>query len=76
MVSNEEIMDMLKIILEKVERLENIKADNITISSGTIKILCGDDTPIGIETAEEVIIQTSGQSPIGIEHAEEVINQY
>ena len=54
MVSNEEIMEMLNVILEKVERLENIKADNITISSGAFTINCGRDSAISIDNAEEV----------------------
>jgi hypothetical protein len=57
-ISNEEIMSMLKVILEKVELLENIKADNVTISSGTITIQCGDTSAIGIGTADDVIIQS------------------
>jgi hypothetical protein len=71
-VSNEEILDMLKIILKKVERLENINTDNVTVSSGTITIKCGDCSSVGIETADDVIVQTIGKSPISIEHAENV----
>jgi hypothetical protein len=71
-ISNEEIMSMLKVILEKVERLENIKSDNVTISSGTITIKCGDASAIGIETADDVVIQTIGKSPISIDHSENV----
>jgi hypothetical protein len=71
-VSNEEILDMLKTILKKVERLENIKTDNVTVSSGTITIQCGDCSAVGIEKADDVIVQTIGKSPISIEHAENV----
>lgn len=72
MVSNDEIMDMLKIILEKVERLENIKADNVTIGSGTIAIQCGNCSAVSVETAEDVLIQTGGQGAIAIENTDTV----
>ncbi len=72
MESTKEIMDMLKTILEKVERLENINADNITINSGTITINGGTNQTVDIEDAEDVMIQAIGDCAISIENAENV----
>lgn len=71
MPSNEEIMDMLKLILDKVEHLESITAENITINSGTITIQ-SDKGSIEIEEAEEIIIQTGQHNQIKIEQVEDL----
>lgn len=71
MENNKEIMDMLKVILEKVERLENIKTENVNISSGSITIQCGDASAVDIDNADDVVI-TLGKGPVSVEHAEEV----
>lgn len=72
MDNNKEIMDMLKVILEKVERLENIHAENVDIESGSITINCENSSAISIETAEDIVIQAIGKCPISIENAENV----
>ncbi len=71
MENNQEIISLLKTILEKVERLEQIYADNISIDSGNITIHCGDNGTIEIENAEEVSIN-NGEGSINIDTTDEL----
>lgn len=70
MVSNEEIMDMLKVILEKLERLEGIKAGKITLEKGTINLQLdsgNQTTPISIKAEEaDIDIAANARTSINI----------
>lgn len=69
MVTNDDIMEMLKLILEKVEKLESIKADSVTVTSGQITIQAG---TVDIQGADGIVIQTGQDSPVSIEQAGDV----
>ena len=71
MVTNDDIMEMLKLLLEKVEKLESIKADNVSVTSGQITIHVSNGT-IDIQGADGIVIQTGQDSPVSIEQAGDV----
>lgn len=59
MASNDEIMDMLKLILEKVEHLE-LKAHHISVNSDSVSIHATDGA-IEIQEVADVLIQSVGE---------------
>lgn len=68
MSDSKEILDKLDLILEKLEKLEKIKAESITVNSGTLNIEAGPKTCIEIKEAGDVTLKAGeNTSSISIE---------
>lgn len=77
MADNDEILDMLKQILDKLKKLETLKADNITVKSGSIKIEASSKNPIEVSHASDVTINTGeSTSQISVELPKGNINSF